>query len=575
MESAEDRQKESAEDRQKARSAGNRYVAQLLASPASAALSAPPGARFVDAAPVAPVINRTGLPDGLKSGLEHLGGVHLDDVRVHYDSPEPGRINALAFTRGRDIHVGPGQQAHLAHEGWHVVQQKQQRVRRTHWLDQVPVNDDAALEAEADRRGQQAQAQAHGGQSSRAGGPVIHSERPTVATVGSPAGEGVVQGVWADQAMLTERGLDPTRNLAASMQALAAFIGAGGGGLTEDEKAAFGFVAQVYNDEDIRPRLEEFLGTTFGPEFTWTSEALVRRVIELAEDPEDDVDHDEEDPGGTNVFEIRPQDIRWGDFSLGVPRERQILLELFVENILRNARGSEQLGPEHIGPLFARWYSSGVWTRAQVVREIRKILNPEAEEDDEPFVDRRPPSSGARRRKPPSSRMHPYSRPTEGDKSVVRLQRAPEEIVQRKANPNTVSFKAKYTTSLFGVFKNVGYLRDAKANIDFPNAQAHATRVWNDPSIAGSLVNLAQGSANPKRGFISAKQTVKIAPGGTRGDHFEIANYLSGLNPGGNARQSPPNKTWHHLTIAGYHMHLVDMKVHKKHCHVGGMNFWK
>ena len=62
--------------------------------------------------------NRTGMPDHLKSGLENLSG-----VRVHYNSSQPGQFNALAYTQGQKIHVAPGQEKHLPHEGWHAVQQ--------------------------------------------------------------------------------------------------------------------------------------------------------------------------------------------------------------------------------------------------------------------------------------------------------------------------------------------------------------------------------------------------------------------------------------------------------------------
>ena len=36
-----------------------------------------------------------------------------------------------AYTQGSDIHLGPGQEQHLPHEAWHVVQQKQGRVTAT------------------------------------------------------------------------------------------------------------------------------------------------------------------------------------------------------------------------------------------------------------------------------------------------------------------------------------------------------------------------------------------------------------------------------------------------------------
>jgi hypothetical protein len=98
--------------------------------------------------------NRTGLPDHLKAGVENLSGMAMDDVRVHYGSDKPAQLNALAYTQGTDIHVAPGQEKHLAHEAWHVVQQKQGRVRPTLQMKEgVPVNDDAGLEKEADVMG--------------------------------------------------------------------------------------------------------------------------------------------------------------------------------------------------------------------------------------------------------------------------------------------------------------------------------------------------------------------------------------------------------------------------------------
>ena len=105
----------------------------------------------------APPRNATGLPDGLKAGVESLSGVSLDDVRVHYNSAQPAQLNALAFAQGTDIHVAPGQERHLPHEAWHVVQQAQGRVKPTVQLQPgVPVNDDEALEHEADTMGAKA-----------------------------------------------------------------------------------------------------------------------------------------------------------------------------------------------------------------------------------------------------------------------------------------------------------------------------------------------------------------------------------------------------------------------------------
>ncbi|QHS63002.1 eCIS core domain-containing protein [Chitinophaga agri] len=101
--------------------------------------------------------NNTGLPDQLKSGVEHLSGFSLDDVKVHYNSDKPAQLQALAYAQGSDIHLAPGQEQHLPHEAWHVVQQKQGRVQATTQLKTgEPLNDNAGLESEADRMGEQA-----------------------------------------------------------------------------------------------------------------------------------------------------------------------------------------------------------------------------------------------------------------------------------------------------------------------------------------------------------------------------------------------------------------------------------
>jgi ribosomal protein L27 len=101
--------------------------------------------------------NNTGMPDNLKSGIENLSGYAMDDVKVHYNSDKPAQLNAHAYAQGTDIHVAPGQEQHLPHEAWHVVQQKQGRVQPTMQMKAgVPVNDDAGLESEADVMGSKA-----------------------------------------------------------------------------------------------------------------------------------------------------------------------------------------------------------------------------------------------------------------------------------------------------------------------------------------------------------------------------------------------------------------------------------
>ncbi|MGB9929967.1 MAG: DUF4157 domain-containing protein [Methanosarcina sp.] len=101
--------------------------------------------------------NNTSMPDNLKAGVESLSGIDMSDVRVHYNSDKPAEVGALAYTQGTNIHVAPGQERHLPHEAWHVVQQKQGRVRPIMQMkDGTLVNDDQGLEHEADVMGMKA-----------------------------------------------------------------------------------------------------------------------------------------------------------------------------------------------------------------------------------------------------------------------------------------------------------------------------------------------------------------------------------------------------------------------------------
>lgn len=100
--------------------------------------------------------NYTGMPDPLKAGLEQLSGMDLSGVQVLENSPKPAQLDALAYTQGQEIHLGPGQKKHLPHEGWHAVQQMQGRVEPTVQAKGVSINDDAGLEREADVMGAKA-----------------------------------------------------------------------------------------------------------------------------------------------------------------------------------------------------------------------------------------------------------------------------------------------------------------------------------------------------------------------------------------------------------------------------------
>ncbi|WP_457355387.1 eCIS core domain-containing protein [Roseateles sp. P5_D6] len=163
--------------------------------PAAAQLSAEPAQRQE---------NRTGMPDGLKAGIESLSGMDMSDVRVHHNSSQPAQLSALAYAQGNDIHLGPGQEQHLPHEAWHVVQQRQGRVQATMQMAGVRVNDDVGLEREADLMGGRAMHLIDGGRK---------SQELTLNPV-HPSGGAVLQGLFGfeiEMLVLVDKGGRPVR----------------------------------------------------------------------------------------------------------------------------------------------------------------------------------------------------------------------------------------------------------------------------------------------------------------------------------------------------------------------------
>ncbi|MES2277771.1 MAG: DUF4157 domain-containing protein [Bacteroidota bacterium] len=118
------------------------------------AIGHPAVARFAQPTPLAG--GGKGLPHQLRQGVEALSGVSMGDASVHYNSSAPAQVGALAYAAGNQIHLGPGQEQHLPHEAWHLVQQKQGRVKPTLQAKGLAVNNDQTLETEADVMGQRA-----------------------------------------------------------------------------------------------------------------------------------------------------------------------------------------------------------------------------------------------------------------------------------------------------------------------------------------------------------------------------------------------------------------------------------
>jgi len=141
--------------------------------------------------------SRTGMPPELRTGIESLSGMDMSAVRVNFNSPKPAQLNALAYAQGNDIHLAPGQEQHLPHEAWHVVQQRQGRVQPTFQTKGVGINDDHRLEREADVMGARA---------SRQGA----AQRRARATGQAPGGAPIVQRTFG---VVGENDFDTTKTI--------------------------------------------------------------------------------------------------------------------------------------------------------------------------------------------------------------------------------------------------------------------------------------------------------------------------------------------------------------------------
>lgn len=137
------------------------------------------------------------LPERVRQKMEGALGADFSDVRIHVGS-EAESLEAVAFTRGADIHFAPGVyspetpqgQEVLGHELAHVVQQRAGRVALPKGAG-APINADPGLEAEAEGMGKQA---------ARSRTPAFfgRAERPTAPAPATPvtpatAGPGALQ----------------------------------------------------------------------------------------------------------------------------------------------------------------------------------------------------------------------------------------------------------------------------------------------------------------------------------------------------------------------------------------------
>lgn len=77
----------------------------------------------------------------------------MDDVQVHYNSQNPRKVGALAYTQEDHVYIASGQEKHLPHELGHVIQQKMEAIRPTLYREGFAINDEPDLEKQADEIG--------------------------------------------------------------------------------------------------------------------------------------------------------------------------------------------------------------------------------------------------------------------------------------------------------------------------------------------------------------------------------------------------------------------------------------
>jgi len=113
---------------------------------------------------VSPPSIGSGIPDSMQTKMEGALNTSLSGVTVHPNSSKAAKVGALAYTQGTDIHVAPGHYSPntskgkqlLGHELTHVAQQMEGRVQPTGSVAGLPLNDNPALEKEADSLGSKA-----------------------------------------------------------------------------------------------------------------------------------------------------------------------------------------------------------------------------------------------------------------------------------------------------------------------------------------------------------------------------------------------------------------------------------
>jgi hypothetical protein len=104
------------------------------------------------------------LPESVQARMEQTLGEDFSSVKINQQSSEAAQMGAMAYTNGENVHFAPGMynphtasgQELIGHELTHVKQQRQGRVQPEIQAKGLSLNNDRALEAEADHFGKKA-----------------------------------------------------------------------------------------------------------------------------------------------------------------------------------------------------------------------------------------------------------------------------------------------------------------------------------------------------------------------------------------------------------------------------------
>jgi hypothetical protein len=469
-----------------------------------------------------PADGKGNLPTQLRSSMEAMSGISLGDVNVNYNSSKPAQMQAHAFAQGSDIHLGAGQEKHLGHEAWHVVQQKQGRVTANTEVNGAPVNDNAGLEKEADDMGAKAlqmKAEPQGGlktASTDGGAPMQGKWMHAAVDLGSvqPMELGGSSDIEMDLGHSDgEMAMNEQVSESVSWESFAEMADESGFGSLVDQVEEV-----IYASDELRTKVLEFLqmAEQSGQEFairdliTMIFDLIAKNASPDSESADDGGDHISM-PDTKEIVADPEKDI---DVAALASKDMHMMFLVF-SNWIRSK--GINVDDSVMYDKFIQWFYGGVHTRSM----IRKLFETEA-----------------------------------GD-----------QVMQLARTPNTVSTQASYITKNFGQFQDVSYMRDGKGNIDFSSTWGAPT-AWSDPVLHGSKVELSTNVTKAGHGLMPSGKLVNIASA-SRSQHFAIGDRL---DPTGTARQG--KYTWHHLSPE-YQMVLVDMQVHAKHGHNGGVYLWK